>query len=302
MQKRAQTFQYANKSFTVEIPLDDRLAERYRREPHTFSYQGVLPSDWRGQYYKMFLEHSADEPYLDHLLSQLQQAHPGAQGDTFAELVIAYVQGAIQYDWNTFHNIDQSEIRYPYQTLYDGTGVCADKSILLAKLLRKLGYDIVFFTFERANHMALGIRVPAGMGSYNSSYAFVESTSPTPVGTIPASYAGGIRLDSMPRIVRLRGNGNGSFRKISDNKQQERELTRKFGKDYLAMSPAKRSIKEQMIALDKEIQELKKETRGCRGTLPPDKYRRCQQLQDQLTRKVNSYNSLVARINAPEGR
>ena len=163
-----------------------------------------------------------------------------------------------------------------------------------------MGYDIVIFTFERANHMALGIRVPAGMGSYNSSYAFVESTSPTPVGTIPSSYAGGTRLDAMPRIVRLRGPQSGVFRKIAENKQQERDLARKFGKDYLNLSPAKRRIKEQMIPLEKEIEELKKEMRGCRGSLPPEKYRRCQQIQNKLNQKVNSYNSLVTRINAPE--
>ena len=68
--------------------------------------------------------------------NQLKSLQPGLSGDELVEFTVAFVQGAIDYDWETYHNIDEGTLRYPYETLYDGTGVCADKTILLAKLLK----------------------------------------------------------------------------------------------------------------------------------------------------------------------
>ncbi len=37
--------------------------------------------------------------------------------------------------------------RYPYQVLYDGRGVCGEKSSLLALLLKEFGFGVVLLEF-----------------------------------------------------------------------------------------------------------------------------------------------------------
>ena len=227
------SFYFDDQEFSVPIPEDEAVARKLEGAPHTYQYFGSLPANWRQEYYAQFLHESAESTLLTQILDSLRSFAPDPKGDAFAEFVISFVQGAIQYDWETFHNIDQSQIRYPYQTVFAGRGVCADKSILLARLLQELGYEIAFFTFERANHMALGIAVPLGFGSYGTRYAYVESTGYAPVGRIPETFAGGIRLDSRPQVVEVDGKKGKTFEKIMVNREAENALMKKYGKEFL---------------------------------------------------------------------
>ncbi|HHG84537.1 MAG TPA: hypothetical protein ENJ82_07300 [Bacteroidetes bacterium] len=290
-------FDYQGAKLSVNLSLEAQVDQQYELAPHSFSYSGTLPKNWRESYYAMYLSHASDQVAIGELLDQLQALQPGASRDERAEMAVAFVQGAITYDWDTFHNIDQGRIRYPYETLWDGTGVCADKSILLAKLLTNLGYGVVFFTYERANHMALGIQAPAGFGSYRTAYAFVESTSYTPIGRIPDTYIGGIRLERNPLVVAAKGAGRAIFEKISSNQEAEKQLEGQFGKDFLMMRPEQQTLRKQMVVMEAELEEMKKQMRGCRGTLAPEKFRVCQELQEKHNRQVQAYNQLVADFN-----
>lgn len=289
------SFDFRQQPQSISLPLDSTLREEFRRASHSYQYQGSRPPDgWRKEYYAMFLQAKGADRIHQQLLSELQGIAGG--GDDLAEAIIAFVQGSISYDWQTFHNIDQSTIRYPYETLFDQTGVCADKTVLMAQLLRSAGYDVVFFVFERANHMALGLRVPAGMGDFRTDYAFVETTQPTPIGVIPDNYVGGIKLDRRPELIEFPEGGK-TFEKMTAIKAEQKEWEKKYGKDYLFMSPDLRSLKEKMTVMQGELDELKKKMRGCRGTLPPAKFQECQALQQQQSQKVNEYNALVQRYN-----
>lgn len=296
-QTHAFTFSFGGSEKTIELPLEAAVKQKYGIAPHTYSYTGRLRKDWRTDYYAMYLSRRDDEGAIRHIVQELRRLAPRASGDGLADLAVAFVQGAISYDWQTFHNIDQGQIRYPYETLYDGTGVCADKSMLLAKILSELGYDVVFFTFERANHMAIGLKVPAGFGHYRTDYTFVESTSYTPIGRIPDTYAGGIKLERNPLIVPVKGAGHTAYNKIEDNRQQEAALEQQYGKEYLSMKPGQQGLQQKMTVLKAEMDELKKKLRGCKGTLSQDKYYECMQLQKQHNQKVEAYNQMVAEFN-----
>jgi len=67
-------------------------------------------------------------------------------------------------------------LKYPYQTLYDGQGVCEARSELLAFLLKEIGYGVVLFYYPEENHAAVGIKCPLKDSSYGSGYCFVETT------------------------------------------------------------------------------------------------------------------------------
>ena len=66
--------------------------------------------------------------------------------------------------------------RYPYETLYDQTGICTDKTYLGAAVINQLGYGTAIMTFDAERHMSLGVAVPAGYGSFGSSYGIMELT------------------------------------------------------------------------------------------------------------------------------
>lgn len=118
--------------------------------------------------------------------------------DRLAELVVAFVQ-AIPYDQgktdrrSAGRDGETEKILYPYETLYQKTGVCQDKSYLAYMLLRELGFGVSIFLFPDPadNHMAVGIKCPAEYANYGSGYCFVETTSTgNKIGIIPELISG----------------------------------------------------------------------------------------------------------------
>jgi len=118
-----------------------------------------------------------------------QAREQGLNDNERAELAKAFVQQGVKYG-----DVRPVEgIKYPYVTLYDESGVCGDKSVLLAALLRRLGYaSSLFYYYPRANepqnnpdnphHMVAGIRMADGRGSYGTAYATIETSGDSKIG------------------------------------------------------------------------------------------------------------------------
>lgn len=98
--------------------------------------------------------------------------------------------------------------RYPYEVLYDGKGICEEKSELLAFLLKEMGYGVVFFYYQDENHEALGIKCPPRYSIDNTGYCFIETTGPSIITDSEIEYTGGVKLTSDPEII-LVSNGEG---------------------------------------------------------------------------------------------
>jgi len=90
---------------------------------------------------------------------------------------------------------------YPYEVLYNQCGVCEDKSILLAFLLKELGYGVVLLEFETERHMAVGIKVPEEFSYKKTGYAFVETTKPNIISDCHCDYVNTGKLTSAPSII-----------------------------------------------------------------------------------------------------
>lgn len=104
------------------------------------------------------------------------------------EFAAAFVQEAIPYIE------EEGEYpRYPVETLVDG-GDCEDKSILLAAILRAMGYRVALLFFEgNPGHMAVGVECPNCWGTYylkdGVRYFYLETTSPGwSIGEVPLEY------------------------------------------------------------------------------------------------------------------
>lgn len=128
-------------------------------------------------YYTNYVLDPSQDGAMDNIITTIkrQTANPDDQ----ARIAISMVQ-QIPYDSDKSKQLtENTKVRYPYQVIYENKGICSEKSLLLAALLRKLDFGVVLFHFEPEKHMTIGIRSPAQYAYVNSGYAFVETTSPS---------------------------------------------------------------------------------------------------------------------------
>jgi len=142
------------------------------------------------------LDNEVQDYYLSPLVNKIKNKTDNKNEQV--RIAISLVQ-SIPYDWGAFRT-NNIEGRYPYEVIYDMTGVCMEKSDLLAYLLRELDFGVVIFEFEIESHRAVGIL--CNNGNYNTDYCFIESTDYYPVGSIPANYVGGVNIrNAVPEII-----------------------------------------------------------------------------------------------------
>ncbi len=187
------TFSWGYKGLKYELPLTmyQSIYAYYQAQPKTFSYDNQLPENWEDQYYGMFLVSNENDRTLVELASSLQalgKKH-SLTDDQIVELTLAFVQ-AITYDdakaGNILAKTGSETMLYPYETLFEQRGVCSDKSLLAISILRQLGYGTAIFTYEKENHMAIGIACPKSYSTYGSGYCYGETTSTgNKIGIIP---------------------------------------------------------------------------------------------------------------------
>ena len=172
--------------------------------------------DYR-EYYLKYLDNPVQKKYLADLVSSIKSRT--SNKDDQARIAINLVQ-QIPYDYEQYYESESSSAadsrrtRSPYETLYDNKGVCGEKSLLLAYLLRDLGYGVVLFSFSTEKHMAVGIKSSDQYAYRNSGYSFVESTTPTIVTDSDGEYVGAGKLTSTPQVIHI-SDGN-SFVSISE--------------------------------------------------------------------------------------
>ncbi len=81
--------------------------------------------------------------------------------------------------------------KYPIETLFEQGGDCEDKAVLLAKLLKLLGYGSVLLV--SSDHMAVGLQT-SGSGNLSfggADYYYIETTEPGwRVGEVPGDMLG----------------------------------------------------------------------------------------------------------------
>ncbi len=86
---------------------------------------------------------------------------------------------------------------YPIETLFQQGGDSEDNTILVAAILNKLDYNMVYFVFTQQKHVAIGIDIPAytGLTSWEyeaRKYAYLETTGDIvyQLGSCPNEYIG----------------------------------------------------------------------------------------------------------------
>jgi hypothetical protein len=163
------------------------------------------------QYYLEYLMSTTQRHYLNTLIEAIWERTKNI--DDQVRIAVNLVQ-KIPYDMDKprfeMKYNPNVKIRYPYEVIVDNKGVCCEKSLLLAFLLRELGFGVALFIFEKESHMAVGIKCPKEFSYYNTGYAFIETTGASIATDIQLYYKEinnlGIfwkQLTSSPRIIPL---------------------------------------------------------------------------------------------------
>lgn len=197
---KTSTFTYVlrGKSWKFEMTTYKGLNDYLANLSRTYTcYNNICPSDEEIEL--KAIKEPQQKTELDSIVEMINSLD--LVDDDKARVAVSIVQ-QIPYDFTSL-NLGNLNGRYPYEVIYDGTGVCGEKSKLLAYLLKGLGYGVVLFEFDKENHMAVGISCPQEYSYINSGYCFIESTNPSIITDSDGDYIGAGKLTSTPTIFEV---------------------------------------------------------------------------------------------------
>ncbi|MBN2733276.1 MAG: hypothetical protein JXQ82_00245, partial [Methanomicrobiaceae archaeon] len=149
------------------------------------------PEDIQIEFYSSFFEGDANDIFFKETSKKLQHVKIAntLSDQKYLEYLIAFVQ-QIPYDFLA------EDPRFPVEVLFDRTGDCDEKSMLLIGLLDESGYDTALILFPEKGHAVAGIRInPFGDTDFRvyksedgRKYLFIEATSPNYIGLYPDDY------------------------------------------------------------------------------------------------------------------
>lgn len=112
-----------------------------------------------------------------------------------AREAVNFVQSVIEYRYDIESTGEEDYPKYPIETIYERQGDCEDSSILLAAILKELGYEVALVHLPQ--HVAVAVKTTDdyNAGSYyelnGHRYLFIESTANGwNIGDIPENYRG----------------------------------------------------------------------------------------------------------------
>lgn len=195
------SFTFESRAYAVAVEVDAALYEAAGAAVHRMSeVSGESEAEMKIAYYRYMMQDREQAPLIAQVTKQLRTIakRQKLDRDSYAELIAKYVQ-SMPYDVEKAATLGAQD-QFPVETLVLGSGVCGDKSLLMAALLAHEGYDVALLLFDAEKHMAVGI---AGPGSHygDSGYLFVEATMPALVSEVPETFVSGIVLESDPLVI-----------------------------------------------------------------------------------------------------
>ncbi|MDP3956930.1 MAG: hypothetical protein Q8Q10_00315 [bacterium] len=188
-------WKYKGKGHSLRENLYESYYQFYKTLPISAPANDVSQVKWYTTYNEMFIVGAAGDDTVQGLAEKIRVLGEERKlnENQMVEFVAAFVQ-TIPYDQGKLDRRKSGldgvteKITYPYEVLYDNTGVCQDKSYLAYSLLKELGYGVAIFLFPdpEDNHMAIGVKCPLQYSNYASGYCFIETTSlGNKIGMIP---------------------------------------------------------------------------------------------------------------------
>lgn len=177
---RAFSFNYEGDVYSITLDISDTAYLFYQDRQ-------------RGRDYDLY----ASDPYDDAIISRLATAFKTI-GETLPDsgyapvgLAVSFVQ-SLPYTSDKVTTGYDDYARFPYETLHDDGGDCEDTSLLMAAVLKEMGYGVVLV--DLPGHVAVGVKCDGSQGTYyeyeGSKYCYLETTGEGwDIGDMPPDYS-----------------------------------------------------------------------------------------------------------------
>jgi len=283
-------FRFKRENYTISVPVNSSVyyaaknADKSVRETIVWN-----ETDYQIRYYSAFINDPAQDELYEDLLKELRHIKTTErlnEGE-YLELLVTFVQ-QIAYDGDA-----QIFPRFPVEVIYDTTGDCDEKSMLLLGLMETEGYDVALLLFppsgNGAGHAAAGVRVSAGttpsfpvyISEDHRTYVFIETTTPAYISECPAPYR------TKTAVVIPLGNGTHRYTYIN----------------YVShITQSREKIRERLIFMADEWDRLVEELHALEATLSdPTRYYTEQAEYDRdyttYLHRISRYNFIVEQYN-----
>lgn len=181
--KQSYDWTYQGRHYHFAIDFNTQVLGYYRSLPKGYSYSYYTKED---------LDHKVVGEIAEKIWNLAKE--DGLDDWESINLMVAFVQ-QLRYQAESGNGTEQ--VKYPIETLVDGGGDCEDSAILLAAMLRTLGYNTVLI--NPAGHMSVGVACDNCNGAFieydRTRYYYVETTYP------------GWEIGEMPEQFRSKGCG-----------------------------------------------------------------------------------------------
>ncbi|HJJ48311.1 MAG TPA: hypothetical protein O0X39_04905 [Methanocorpusculum sp.] len=246
--KIAFPFRHLNFSFTIEV--SRALYEGARSSAKAARVPAGIQDAWMQKYYEAFALSPLLEPFYKTLLAGMRKirCEQNLTPDEYVELLTAYVQ-SIPYDHEKEASIERAP-RYPVETVVENTGICSDKTVLLAGLLSHEGYACAVLHFARENHVTAGLPAPEGFDFMGCGYAVAETTAISYIGAASSEY--GV-CENRPKVFPI-GHGTKTYGGIRDT-VKILAVMRELEESIAAGSP----LYNEIVFVQKKIEAMKEE-------------------------------------------
>ena len=318
-------FEYDCQTISLSLPLFQSVYDYFSSLDKAVYTRENTQYDLVSTYYSQFIQNEQDEEVIKLIIERIGDLTSVSTTDDLATAIISFVQN-IEYDCDKFFSYENKEshdyqTNFPYETLYLNQGVCGDSAILLAKILKQLGYGTAFLLFEEENHMALGIQCPNEHANYIQNglgYCYIETTASSRVGVRPIEIADAA-VSNTHRIIKI--SDGSTFIKMNSLADQMEIDSNEYGPFILALSRCEEisqykhiydqeqiliDYEERLGTLNDEIEPLytnleyaiqQYNDMGCKGTVSKSKYKKCEKERKFVQSLQYTYEALAIDYN-----
>ncbi len=276
------SFPFQQENITVSVLVNSSVLQGARNTDKTVTVIGnVTDAEWVSRTYRAMIDDPAQDGVISDLIGEFRKIRAARQlsDDEYLELIALYVQ-SLQYKTN-----ENTAVKFPVETIADSAGDCDDKSLLLAALLSREGYDVALLSFRQENHMALGI----GSDDFRygtTNYTFLETTNRSFVGIPAQKFGTETTLVSTPLVIPA-GSGQKQYTNTGQT-QYISNVLRDTETKVRELEPQLEVLSSDLNSRRQEIQDME---RGMESLHRAGDIRRYNQMVLLHNTKVSEYNA-----------
>jgi len=324
------SWKYKGRGYALDESLYESYYRFYKTLPVSSPANDASQVKWYTTYNEMFIAGAVGDDTIQVLAEKIRVLGEERKlnENQMVELVAAFVQ-TIPYDQGKLERRKSGldgvteKITYPYEVLYENTGVCQDKSYLAYALLKKLGYGVAIFLFPdpKDNHMAIGVKCPLQYSNYDSGYCFIETTSlgnkigmipdlipqsriatsDIQINTIDDSSAADDEYQPLGNIEILNTIDGKEYTGIIDTISTQRELLR-LRKTIDVYKGELKALSAEIGSQEKDLDKMEKKMKSLKDDEKYDDYNdlveKYNSLLSKVKKNIKAYNRQVAVNNA----